>query len=171
MKVKLKFDEAQIEEIKAARKKNQNKKIDRRLLVLEMRVEGKSQKEMQAATGFSKSYINSIIKRYREEGLSSVGESHYKGNRRNLTFEEEASLLEPFRARAEAGQMIEVSEIKAAYMDKVGHSIGTAQIYYVLKRHGWRKVMPRSQHPNKASEEAIDASKKLNPRLRFWEPK
>ena len=24
----------------------------------------------------------------------------------------------------------------------IGHSIGTSQIYYVLHRHGWRKVMP-----------------------------
>ncbi len=31
----------------------------------------------------------------------------------------------------------------------------------VLKRKGWRKVMPRSKHPKKASPEAIEASKKL----------
>lgn len=44
-------------------------------------------------------------------------------------------------------------------MDKVGHSIGNGQIYRALKRHNWRKVMPRSRHPKKASEEAINASK------------
>ena len=42
----------------------------------------------------------------------------------------------------------------------IGHSIGTSQIYYVLHRHGWRKVMPRSRHPKKASEEVIETSKK-----------
>lgn len=31
----------------------------------------------------------------------------------------------------------------------------------MLERHGWRKVMPRSKHPQKASEEAIEASKKI----------
>ena len=31
----------------------------------------------------------------------------------------------------------------------------------VLERHGWRKVMPRSKHPQKASDEAIEASKKI----------
>ncbi|MCI8758540.1 MAG: winged helix-turn-helix domain-containing protein [Oscillospiraceae bacterium] len=35
------------------------------------------------------------------------------------------------------------------------------QIYCVLHRHGWRKVMPRSKHPKKASEDEIAASKKL----------
>ena len=30
----------------------------------------------------------------------------------------------------------------------------------VQKRHNWRKVMPRSKHPQKADEEEIEASKK-----------
>jgi hypothetical protein len=33
------------------------------------------------------------------------------------------------------------------------------QIYRVLERHGWRTVMPRSQHPDKASEEEIALAK------------
>ncbi|MCL2603811.1 MAG: winged helix-turn-helix domain-containing protein [Defluviitaleaceae bacterium] len=56
-----------------------------------------------------------------------------------------------------------LSDIKAAYQEKVVHRIGTAQIYYVLKRHDWRKVKPRSRHPKKASPEVIEASKKLTP--------
>ena len=66
-----------------------------------------------------------------------------------------------FQKQASAGQMVNVAEIKAAYEKAVGHSIGSGQIYCVLKRHNWRKVMPRSRHPKKASDEAIDASKKL----------
>ncbi len=165
------ISEAQLEEIKAVRKQNQNKKIEKRLQVLVMHGEGKTQKEMQAATGFSRSYVNKIIKTYLEEGISAVGEAHYKGNRRNMSIEEEEALLAPFIAEAEAGQMVEVSKIKAAYVEKVGHEIGGGQIYYVLKRQGWRKVMPRSQHPNKASEEAMEASKKLSLKSKFWEPR
>lgn len=165
------ISESQVGEIKAARKANQNKKIERRLQVLEMYGAGKSQKEMQEVSGFCRSYINVIIKAYKEKGISAVGEAHYKGNHRNMSYEEEEAVLAPFKAEAEAGQMIEVSKIKAAYEEKVGHKIGNGQIYYVLKRQGWRKVMPRSKHPNRASEEAIDASKKLNPRLQFWLPK
>ena len=75
--------------------------------------------------------------------------------------EEEAALLEPYREKAKQGQIVEVSEIKASYEQAVGHTIGGGQIYYVLHRNGWRKVMPRSQHPKKASEEVIEASKKL----------
>ena len=162
--------QSQGEEIKAARKANQNKKIEKRLYVLEMYGAGKRQKEMQEVSGFCRSYINVIIKAYKEKGLSAVGESHYQGNHRNMSYEEEEALLEPFKAEAEAGQIVEISKIKAAYVEKVGHSIGNGQIYYVLKRHGWRKVMPRSQHPQKASGEAIEASKKLRIRQGFWLP-
>ncbi|MBR6825825.1 MAG: winged helix-turn-helix domain-containing protein [Oscillospiraceae bacterium] len=31
-------------------------------------------------------------------------------------------------------------------------TVSKTQIYYVLHRHGWRKVMPRSKHPQEASE-------------------
>ncbi len=39
--------------------------------------------------------------------------------------------------------------------------ISSERIYYVLRRHGWRKIMPRSKHPKKAKQEAIEASNKL----------
>lgn len=55
--------------------------------------------------------------------------------------------------------MVDVREIKAACEEKVGYSIGGTQTYYVLKRHGCRKVIPRSKHPNKAGAEVIATSK------------
>ena len=78
-----------------------------------------------------------------------------------MSYEEEDALLKPFQEKAEKGQIIEISEIKARYEQAVGHSIGGSQIYYVLKRHGWRKVMPQSRHPKKASDEVIETSIKL----------
>lgn len=78
-----------------------------------------------------------------------------------MSYAEEEELLAPFREQAEKGELVEVSAIEAAYQEAVGHSIGTSQIYYVLHRHGWRKVMPRSKHPKKATEEVIETSKKL----------
>ena len=79
-----------------------------------------------------------------------------------MKFEEEEQFLSKYLIQAEKGQIVEVSEIKKEYIEKVGHSISNEQIYRVLHRHNWRKVMPRSKHPKKASEEAIDASKKLS---------
>ena len=159
--MKYKFSEEQYAEIKGARRNNKDKRVEKRLEVLQLRCEGKSQQEIADKTDFHRSYVCKLIKQYFDEGLQSVIESNYGGNRRNMSFEEEAELLEQFRQKAEQGQMLDIREIEEAYIEKVGHSIGSGQIYRVLQRHGWRKIMPRSRHPKKASEEVIETSKKL----------
>ena len=161
MKMKYKFSPEDYEQIKKAQKNNRDKQIDKRLQVLKMRCEGMTQNQIAETTGFHRSHVSSLIRKYFEEGLSSIATKHYTGNHRNMSYADEEALLAPFKAQAEAGNLVEISEIKEAYRKAVGHSIGTSQIYYVLHRHGWRKVMPRSRHPKKADEEVIATSKKL----------
>lgn len=151
----------QKEEIQQARKENKNKQTENRLKVLFLKAEGASYKEIMNATGYSKANVAKIIKEYFEKGLGYIIENKYKGNHRNLSYEEEEKLLQYFTKKSEQGQVVETKEIKELYEQAVGHPIGRGQIYYVLKRHGWRKIMPRSKHPKKASKEAIEASKKL----------
>ena len=157
------FSEEDKKSIENARKSTRDKQQDKRLEVLELRCKGMTQKEIAEKTGYHRSHVSNLLKKYFEEGLSSIAEKHYSGNRRNLSYEEEEAILAPFREKANRGEVVEVSAIETAYRDAVGHSIGGSQIYYVLHRHGWRKVMPRSRHPKKASEEVIETSKKLTP--------
>ena len=161
MKMKYRFSAEDYEKIRAARKKNQDKQIEKRLEALELRCEGLTQSKIAEKTGFHRSYVCSLIQKYFEEGLYSISEKRYAGNHRNMSFAEEEAILAPFLAQAEKGEIVEISAIEEAYRKAVGHSIGTSQIYYVLHRHGWRKVMPRSRHPKKANEEVIETSKKL----------
>ena len=126
-----------------------------------MRAEGKSLEEISEKTGYHISTASKLIARYMRDGISAIAENQYKGNRRNMSFEEETAILAPYIERAERGEMVDIKEIAAAYQKAVPHKISDTQIYYVLHRHGWRKIMPRSRHPKKASEEAIEASKKL----------
>ena len=154
------ISQSQLVEIETARKKNRNKNIERRLYVLVMRAEGKSLEEISEKTGYHISTASKLIARYMRDGISAIAENHYKGNRRNMSFEEEEAILAPYIERAERGEMVDIKEIAAAYQKAVPHKISDTQIYYVLHRHGWRKIMPRSRHPKKASEEAIEASKK-----------
>ena len=155
------ISQSQLVEIETARKKNRNKNVERRLYVLVMRAEGKSLEEISEKTGYHISTASKLIARYMRDGISAIAENHYKGNRRNMSFEEEAAILAPFIERAERGEMVDIKEIAAAYQKAVPHKVSDTQIYYVLHRHGWRKIMPRSRHPKKANEEAIEASKKL----------
>ena len=147
--------------ISAARKANKNKRAEKRLWAMELRASGMSSAEVAKATGFNAAYITQLTRKYREGGIEAISGNHYGGNRKNMTREEEAALLEPFLEKAQKGEIVEVSAIKAAYEEKVGHTIGGSQIYRVLHRNNWRKVMPRSKHPKKAGDEAIEASKKL----------
>ena len=160
------FAEEQIKELTNAAKANKRKDVDRRLRALLMRAKGNTLAEIAQATGYSYSNITKLVRTYRAGGLVAIVETHYGGNHRNMSYEEVSTLLKPFEKKAEAGQIVEISEIKAAYQEAVGHPVGTSQIYYVLHRHKWRKVMPRSQHPKKANEEVIETSKKLKKKSR-----
>jgi transposase len=155
------FSDEQVQELKAAKKKNKNKTVDKRLEALLLRASGKKRAAVSEKTGFCKQYITDLTANYQQNGLGAIVGNHYKGNRRNMSFAQEAAFLASFEEQSEKGQLIEVSEILAAYEEKVGHTIGGSQIYYVLARHGFRKVMPRSKHPKSANPEAIEASKKL----------
>ena len=160
------INEEQIAEIQRARKKNRDKNVEKRLKTLLLHAQGEKREKVAEQTGFVKSYISELVSKYCNTRLSSIVKNNYRGNHRNMSFAEEEAMLEPFKKAAAAGQIIEVSEIKRAYEKLIGRPMDKTHghIYYVLQRHGWRKVMPRSKHPNKASEEVIAASKKLTSR-------
>ena len=154
----------QVAEIEEMRRKNKDKNKEKRMKVLVLHARGETRSMIAEKTGFVASYISEIVAKYCKHGLPALIDNHYTGNHRNLTFIEEEALLEPFKEAAAAGQIVEISDIKAAYEKQTGTTLGDnnkGQIYRVLERHGWRKVMPRSKHPDKADEEAIEASKKL----------
>ena len=157
------FSEEEIRAIEKARKENKDKRVEARLKALELRAKGATAKEVSEATGFHPASVTRLVAKYRDHGLEAITGNHYGGNRRNMSVEEEAAILTPFRERAEKGEIIEVKEIEAVYQAAVDHPISVSQIYFVLHRHGWRKIMPRSRHPKKASDETIEASKKLSP--------
>ena len=150
---------AEIEEI---RKTITDKKVDRRLHAVQLRGEGMTNREIAEKLDTSDKMVSQWVSAYiNNGGIKALLPKERIGMHRNLSFEEEKEFLSAYTKKAEAGQIIDLNELKAAYIEKVGHSIGGSQIYRVLERQGWRKVMPRSKHPQKANDEAIDASKKL----------
>ena len=150
------------EAIKGKEKETREKRISKRLRILMLRYEGYKVSEIAKMYGMRINSISQLCRRYREQGLEKFVQNKYKSHRRALTEEEEKAILSPFEKAAEAGQVVTVKEIKAAFDKARGKDTGRGYIYMLLKRHGWRKVMPRSKHPKAANEEACDASKKLN---------
>lgn len=160
--MKYQISKKQKDEFEEARKNNKNKQIENRLKVLLLRSEGTTYKEIAEKTGYSKANVAKIIKAYFEKDIEEIATLKYRGNHRNLSYEEEKELLKLYEDKANQGQIIEIKEIKREYEALVGHTIGGSQIYYVLSRHGWRKIMSRSKHPKSATPEAINTSKKSN---------
>lgn len=63
----LKISEAEYERIKTASKANQNKRVAKRLEVLELRYARKNNAEIAEKTGFNKLYVTTLIQIYRKK--------------------------------------------------------------------------------------------------------
>lgn len=154
------FSDAQKSEIKKALKTVKDTKIYKRLEALQMRSKGSKREQIAEITGFNISYISQLVAKYFRLGIQSIIQDNRRGNNGKLTREQEKELLAPFKEMAERGEMLVVADIKAAYDKLTGEESSVPTVYHLLKRHNWRKIMPRSRHPKKASDEQIDAYKK-----------
>ena len=161
MKMFYRITEEEYEAIKKAEKATTNKRVSQRLKVLMLRYERKSNPEISEKLGLSTDRISHLISEFKQKGLEEYIRNKYEGNHRNMSYEEEEQILKQFEAKAAAGQVITVKEIKAALDKKLGRDTGRGYIYMLLARHGWRKIKPRPKHPQGASDEEIAASKKL----------
>ena len=155
--------EEEYQEIKGKEKRIKDKRISKRLKVLMLRYEGLKNEEIGAKLDLTSGRVSHLVSEYKRAGLEEYIRNKYDGNHRSMTYKEEQTILDSFAAAAEAGQIITVKEIKAAFDEKLGRDTGRGYIYMLLKRHGWRKVKPRPKHPQRASDEEIAASKKLSP--------
>ena len=155
------ISEEAYQEIVEAEKKTTDKRVSKKLSILLLRFSGKSLAETAKQMNCSISTVRRLITEYHRDGLAEYMRSKYAGNHRSLSIEEENEILSSFKKKADAGQIIKVQDIKRAFDERIGKDTGRGYIYMLLKRHGWRKVMPRARHPKKADDEAIEASKKL----------
>lgn len=155
------FTETEQAEIQAEMGKDHPHHVYRRLLALKLKaIDGMRSDETAKHAGLCPTAVNKIVNRYKEQGIEVIVGKRHNGGHRYMTPEEELAFVARFRAEGEAGKIIEVSDIHKAFQEAVGHSVTKEAIYYLLKKHAWRKVMPRGRHPKKASAEAIQAYKK-----------
>lgn len=155
------FDTAQKAEIATAFRQQHPVHVQKRLLALKLKaVDDLRSDEAGKIAGVHETSVNRIVNRYLKEGIQAITGVRHHHEHRYMSKEEENNFLAQFQSRSEAGQIIQTREIHQAYEKAVGHPVTRNMIYYLLHRHKWRKVMPRSRHEKKASEEAIEAYKK-----------
>jgi transposase len=149
------------ETAKTAAKRNENKQIEKRLQVIIMRYEGKKDKEIAEKLGCHRKRVSQLCAEFRKKGLEEYTLRKYGGNNRNMRDEEEKRFLARFEEAAKEGQIITIGEIAAAYDEATGKTHESkSSVYYLLHKHGWRMITPKTAHPGKASDGEIESTKK-----------
>ena len=116
--------------------------------------------QIAAALGWQVGSVRQVHSDYLRQGEAVLRSKPSGGrHRQNLTIEQEKALLLPFLEQAEAGGMLVVAPVQAAYEAAVGRPVHHSVVYRALHRQGWRKVVPRPRHP-KGDEALREAFKK-----------
>lgn len=124
------------------------------LIVYNALVDPRVAAEIALHTGTTKRTVHQVISDYNRRGVEAI-ETEGKGGRRRgyLSLTEEKKFLTQFMDSALTGLITTVTKIKRAYEAQIGRKVDQTTIYRLLKRHEWRKVMPRSHHPDADFEE------------------
>src|SRR6185295_3537903 len=138
-----------LEQVKEKMKESKDiKQFKRWQIVYTTLLQPRKAEDIATCVGMSKSLVQKTISRYNREGIESI-EIKTCGGRYHeyLSIEEEKKFLAPFWQLAEKGELTTTRKIHQAYEEQVGHHVHETTIYRLLERHGWRKLLPRSQHP------------------------
>lgn len=168
MSVRAAFPEGSHEVLAALRREVKTKAEFQRVQAVWLRVTlGLSDEQIAQAVGLSANTVRCLSSRFRCQGTSALaGEGRGGRRHENLTVAQEQALLQPFLDPAGQGHLLQVSPIKTAYEQVVGHPVPRSTIYRLLGRHGWRKLAPRPRHPKAVS--ARQQAFKKTPRTRSY---
>ena len=152
-----------LEKIKTAKDSQKRQKW---LIIYNALVDPREAEKIALHTGTSKRLVHQVISDYNRQGVEAL-ETPGKGGRRRsyLSLDEEKEFLSQFVESAKKGVITTISQLKRALEEKIEQSVHSTTIYRLLDRHGWRKVMPRSHHPD-TNFEAQEAFKKNFPNKR-----
>ena len=113
-------------------------------------------KEISKIVGLSQDRVRHIHSSYKKYGEDFIYCGKRGGrNNFNLTLNEEQEFLKKYESISLDGDMITATSIHSDLESFLSKSIHKSVIYKMLKRNGWRKVLPRPQNPNH-DQEAIN---------------
>lgn len=98
--------------------------------------------------GVSPAFGSEALAAYNGGGPAACDTPGRGGRRRCYRPPEDGrAFLEPFTARARAGQVATAGQVKAAWEEHWGRPVHETTGSRLLARHGWRKLAPRPAHP------------------------
>jgi len=92
------------------------------------------------------------------------------GGRRHalLSVAEEKEFVARWRAKAEAGELIVLSPMRADLEKKLGRKVAPEVFYRLVRRQCWRKVAPATRHPK--SDPVLQEEWKKKRCRNCWQP-
>ena len=120
-----------------ARKATQNKRVARRLHVIEPRYEGKTSKEIAEKLDMNWMYISEVVKQFKTQGLEEFARMKYTGHNRKLSYEQEEKILQECEQKAKEGHITTVEEVR-----KLSHSLlASAETHRIHGEYLHRKAI------------------------------
>ena len=124
----------------------------RRMLALALVMEGKSRTEAALAAGMDRQTLRDWVHRYNEEGLAGLTDRHGDvGPKRLLSPEQEAEVAEWVRRGPDLAEHGVVrwrrADLARAIAARFGVVMAERSISTVLRRLGFRRLVPRPRHP------------------------
>lgn len=120
--------------------------------------------------GVGRATVSRLQARFRAHVTGATPRRSQWGGRRRalLQPEEEQEFLSAWQSRAEAGELVVLSPLRAALSKKVGRAVAPSVVYRLVTRHRWRKVAPDTRHPK--SNAAVQAEWKKKRSRKIWRP-
>ena len=143
-----------------ALKDKKNVRFHKRIQCVLFRIDGLSYRKIAELTGLSPQTASNQVQRYQDQGLAALLTDKRGGSfRYYMTHDEEIDFLAEQFKKASEGKWLTIKSLHEAYQAKIGKKTTREGFYALLKRHGWRKIIPRPEHPQKADAQAIVTSK------------
>jgi transposase len=122
-------------------------RVQKGLVIWNALVGPRPAREIALHTGLAEQSVHNLFSRYNRWGPGAVAGPGKGGRRRAyLSWDEEVAFLESFKQAIITGQIATAAEVESALERRLGHKIHKTMVYRLLKRHGWRKLVPRPFH-------------------------
>lgn len=135
-------------------------RVQKWLVIYNLLVDPRPLMEIACHLGLAWQTVRNLVSQYNRLGPEAI-EGPGKGGRRRayMDLKEEAEFIEQFFERASTGKIATVTEIKRAWEKTLGHSVHKTTVYRLLRRHGWRKIVPRPFHVQAKDKEQEEFKK------------
>ena len=131
---------------------------------------GKKAEEIAKMLGVTKNKIFKTVEKYNKKGLEWKSNKSRGGRREArcvISIQEEALFLSGIEQEALKGQIITYKQIKDKLELAIQTTVSDDYIWDLLKRHDWRKKVPRQSHPKADAKKQEEYKKNFR---NYWLP-